>query len=185
MLITHDLGVVAEMVDNVIVMYAGQVVEQGTVDEVLRRPADAVHDGPDRVDPDRGEARRPAVGDPAAWCRSRSTCRRPAGSSPAARIAGRPAARCRPSCTRRAPAAASPAATSTSRRRAPAVSAAIAQHEQNMRTRPPAGPARPTGSETNDSPADSTPARHPSPSRGSTTASAAVRPRASATGGRS
>jgi oligopeptide transport system ATP-binding protein len=38
MLITHDLGVVAEMVDNVIVMYAGQVVEEGTVDEVLVNP---------------------------------------------------------------------------------------------------------------------------------------------------
>ncbi len=38
MLITHDLGVVAEMVDNVIVMYAGQVVEQGTVHEVLVDP---------------------------------------------------------------------------------------------------------------------------------------------------
>jgi oligopeptide/dipeptide ABC transporter ATP-binding protein len=38
MLITHDLGVVAEMVDDVIVMYAGQVVEQGTVEEVLLEP---------------------------------------------------------------------------------------------------------------------------------------------------
>ncbi len=37
-LITHDLGVVAEMVSNVLVMYAGQVVEQGTVDEVLLAP---------------------------------------------------------------------------------------------------------------------------------------------------
>jgi oligopeptide/dipeptide ABC transporter ATP-binding protein len=37
-LITHDLGVVAEMTNNVIVMYAGQVVEQGTVDEVLLEP---------------------------------------------------------------------------------------------------------------------------------------------------
>jgi oligopeptide/dipeptide ABC transporter ATP-binding protein len=37
-LITHDLGVVAEMVDNVIVMYGGQVVEQGTVDQVLLEP---------------------------------------------------------------------------------------------------------------------------------------------------
>jgi oligopeptide transport system ATP-binding protein len=38
LLITHDLGVVAEMVNNVIVMYAGQVVEQGTVNEVLLEP---------------------------------------------------------------------------------------------------------------------------------------------------
>jgi oligopeptide transport system ATP-binding protein len=38
MLITHDLGVVAEMVENVVVMYAGQVVEQGTVEDVLLRP---------------------------------------------------------------------------------------------------------------------------------------------------
>ena len=38
MLITHDLGVVAEMVDNIIVMYAGQIVEQGTADQVLLSP---------------------------------------------------------------------------------------------------------------------------------------------------
>ncbi len=38
LLITHDLGVVAEMVDNVIVMYTGQIVEQGTVDQVLLQP---------------------------------------------------------------------------------------------------------------------------------------------------
>ena len=40
MLITHDLGVVAEMVDNVVVMYTGQIVEQGTVLEVLVDPRD-------------------------------------------------------------------------------------------------------------------------------------------------
>jgi oligopeptide transport system ATP-binding protein len=38
LLITHDLGVVAEMVDNVIVMYSGEIVERGTVDEVLLEP---------------------------------------------------------------------------------------------------------------------------------------------------
>ncbi|OLL99846.1 Oligopeptide transport ATP-binding protein OppD [Pseudonocardia sp. Ae406_Ps2] len=37
-LITHDLGVVAEVADRVAVMYAGRVVEHGTRDEVLRRP---------------------------------------------------------------------------------------------------------------------------------------------------
>jgi peptide/nickel transport system ATP-binding protein len=38
LLITHDLGVVAEMVNNVVVMYAGEIVEQGTVDHVLLQP---------------------------------------------------------------------------------------------------------------------------------------------------
>src|SRR5699024_10432358 len=37
-LITHDLGVVAEVCDKVIVMYAGKVVETGTVDEVFYDP---------------------------------------------------------------------------------------------------------------------------------------------------
>ena len=36
--ITHDLGVVAEIARDVVVMYAGQVVEQGPVAAVLRRP---------------------------------------------------------------------------------------------------------------------------------------------------
>jgi oligopeptide/dipeptide ABC transporter ATP-binding protein len=37
-LITHDLGVVAEMADQVVVMYAGQVVEQAPVLELFERP---------------------------------------------------------------------------------------------------------------------------------------------------
>lgn len=39
MLITHDLGVVAEMADYVVVMYAGRIVERGTVHEVYHTPA--------------------------------------------------------------------------------------------------------------------------------------------------
>lgn len=38
MLITHDLGVVAEQAGRVVVMYAGRVVEEGPVEEVLRQP---------------------------------------------------------------------------------------------------------------------------------------------------
>ncbi len=37
-LITHDLGVVARVADRVAVMYGGEFVETGTVDEVFRRP---------------------------------------------------------------------------------------------------------------------------------------------------
>lgn len=39
MLITHDLGVVAEMADYVVVMYAGRIVEQGTADDIFHHPA--------------------------------------------------------------------------------------------------------------------------------------------------
>jgi oligopeptide/dipeptide ABC transporter ATP-binding protein len=38
MLITHDLGVVAEMVDDVAVMYAGRVVERGPVEQIFGSP---------------------------------------------------------------------------------------------------------------------------------------------------
>ena len=39
MLITHDLGVIAEMADYVVVMYAGRVVEKGTVQEIFTNPS--------------------------------------------------------------------------------------------------------------------------------------------------
>ena len=38
MLITHDLGVVANMADYVVVMYAGRVIEKGTAEEVFHHP---------------------------------------------------------------------------------------------------------------------------------------------------
>ncbi len=37
-MITHDLGVVAQMCDEVIVMYAGSICEQGTADEIFYNP---------------------------------------------------------------------------------------------------------------------------------------------------
>lgn len=39
LLVTHDMGVVAEMADRVVVMYAGRVMEHGTVREVLTEPS--------------------------------------------------------------------------------------------------------------------------------------------------
>ena len=38
MLITHDLGVVAQTCQRVIVMYLGHIVEEGTVDDIFDRP---------------------------------------------------------------------------------------------------------------------------------------------------
>ncbi len=39
MLITHDLGVIAEMADYVVVMYAGRIVERGTAEDIFSNPA--------------------------------------------------------------------------------------------------------------------------------------------------
>jgi peptide/nickel transport system ATP-binding protein len=38
MLITHDLGIVAEVCDKVAIMYAGEIVEYGTLEEIFRSP---------------------------------------------------------------------------------------------------------------------------------------------------
>jgi peptide/nickel transport system ATP-binding protein len=38
MLITHDLGVIAEMADEVVIMYAGRVIEKGTVRDIFHNP---------------------------------------------------------------------------------------------------------------------------------------------------
>ena len=62
-LITHDMGVVADIADRVMVMYAGRVVEQGASASLLRRPA-SLHVGPARArsrgstGPSRGGSRR-------------------------------------------------------------------------------------------------------------------------------
>ncbi|WP_339322818.1 ABC transporter ATP-binding protein [Paenibacillus sp. FSL W8-0194] len=39
LLITHDMGVAAEMADHIAVMYAGAIVEQGTVEEIFSNPS--------------------------------------------------------------------------------------------------------------------------------------------------
>ena len=43
--ITHDLGVVANIADRVAVMYAGQIVETGTVDEIFYDPKTSLYMG--------------------------------------------------------------------------------------------------------------------------------------------
>jgi peptide/nickel transport system ATP-binding protein/oligopeptide transport system ATP-binding protein len=64
-LVTHDLGVVADIADRVVVMYAGRVVEQGTLDELFYDPLHPYTWGLlgsiTRVDSDRS-ARLPAIG---------------------------------------------------------------------------------------------------------------------------
>jgi len=54
LLITHDLGVVAETVEDVLVMYAGRVVETGTVEDVLLAPKHPYTEGLLRSIPSRG-----------------------------------------------------------------------------------------------------------------------------------
>jgi oligopeptide transport system ATP-binding protein len=51
-LITHDLGVVAGMADRLLVMYAGQVFEQGPTREIFKRPANPYTKGLLRSVPD-------------------------------------------------------------------------------------------------------------------------------------
>ena len=51
LLITHDLAVVAETVQNVAVMYAGRIVETGSVEDVLLGPDAPVHAGLAQLDP--------------------------------------------------------------------------------------------------------------------------------------
>ena len=45
-LVTHDLGVVAELCDSVVVMYGGKVAETGPVDAVYNRPPASLYSTP-------------------------------------------------------------------------------------------------------------------------------------------
>ena len=51
LIVSHDLGVIAEQTDEIAVMYAGRIVEQGTADAVIDRADASVHAGPARLDP--------------------------------------------------------------------------------------------------------------------------------------
>jgi peptide/nickel transport system ATP-binding protein/oligopeptide transport system ATP-binding protein len=83
-LVTHDLGVVADIADRVVVMYAGRVVEQGTLDELFYDPHHPYTWGLlgsiTRIDSDRSR-HLPAIGglppsmmNPPAGCHFRPRC---------------------------------------------------------------------------------------------------------------
>ncbi|HOL17791.1 MAG TPA: ABC transporter ATP-binding protein [Bacillota bacterium] len=67
-LITHDLGVVAGIADRVLVMYAGQIVESGTIDEVMKSPSHPYTLGLlrsiPRLDMEKGQKLTPIWGQP-------------------------------------------------------------------------------------------------------------------------
>ena len=51
-LITHDMGVIAEMADDVVVMYLGRAVERGPVDDDLPRAEASLYQGAAALDPE-------------------------------------------------------------------------------------------------------------------------------------
>jgi len=67
-LITHDLGVVSKMCDRVIVMYAGQVVESGDIDDIYYNPKHPYTKGllnsVPRIDMDKTKSLTPIIGTP-------------------------------------------------------------------------------------------------------------------------
>jgi peptide/nickel transport system ATP-binding protein/oligopeptide transport system ATP-binding protein len=83
-LVTHDLGVVADIADRIVVMYAGRIVEQGTVDEIFYDPQHPYTWGLLGSIPrlDRERSRRlpsiagapPSLIDPPAGCHFRPRC---------------------------------------------------------------------------------------------------------------
>jgi peptide/nickel transport system ATP-binding protein len=78
--VTHDLGVVAEIADRVIVFYAGRVMERGSVYDVFRKPAHPYTQALFRCLPGQGEHREtisgafPSATDPPDGCRFHPRC---------------------------------------------------------------------------------------------------------------
>jgi peptide/nickel transport system ATP-binding protein len=78
--VTHDLGVVAEIADRVVVLYAGKVMERGTVEDVFADPAHPYTRALLDCLPGRGDGMSPIPGelpdptDPPAGCRFHARC---------------------------------------------------------------------------------------------------------------
>ena len=77
-LITHDLGVVAEMADEVVVMYAGAVMERAPRRTLFYRQPPPLHRGPARLAPGQGRRADAAHSHP----RRAAVAHRPAGGVP-------------------------------------------------------------------------------------------------------
>ena len=77
-IITHDLGVVAEIADDIAVMYAGRIVERGSTTEIFRAPQHPYTWGLlrsiPRLDSPRGEALVPVSGRPPSLINRPSGC---------------------------------------------------------------------------------------------------------------
>ena len=97
MLITHDLGVVAEMATDVVVMYLGRVVEQAPVDAIFHAPQHPYTQALLRSIPRIRSRSRERLTPIAAPCRIPTTGRRAAPSTRAARSSwpGGASGRCR------------------------------------------------------------------------------------------
>ena len=100
MLITHDLGVIAEMADDVVVMYLGRVVEEGAVDDIFHAPKHPYTRALLRSIPNVQAAPRRMCRPSAARSRTPTTARRGARSTRAARSSCRDSVTCKSRCWR-------------------------------------------------------------------------------------
>ena len=78
--ISHNLGLIAELCDFVVVLYAGEVVEQGTVRDIFHRPQHPYTQALLECDPARIEEIQPRAADHQRRC-ARTCCRSPPAAS--------------------------------------------------------------------------------------------------------
>ena len=117
-MITHDLGVVAEIADDVVVMYAAEVAEKGAVEQIFKKPHHPVHLGPDGLAAAPRRRRRAARADPGpAAVDAAPAVRLPLPSALPVRDADLQGSRSRARARLRRPGPPAVAATSTRRRR--------------------------------------------------------------------